>query len=31
MLDLDVKSMPFDWVESITKELAVCINCSLEA
>lgn len=31
MLEADVKTMPFDWVDSITKELAVCINCSLEA
>ena len=30
MLSEDVKAMPFDWVESITKEMAVVINCSLE-
>lgn len=30
MLAEDIKAMPFDWVESITKEMAVVINCSLE-
>lgn len=30
MMGEDVKAMPFDWVESITKEMAVVINCSLE-
>ena len=30
MLQSDVNSKPFDWVEGVTKELAVLINCSLE-
>jgi len=30
MLEIDVKGMPFDWIESISKELAVLINASLE-
>jgi len=30
MLEHDVKTMPFDWVEAISRELAVCINTSLE-
>jgi hypothetical protein len=30
MLQADTKEKPFDWVESLTKELAVLINCSLE-
>jgi len=30
MLKADSEQRPFDWVEQITKELAVLINCSLE-
>jgi hypothetical protein len=30
MLQADTTEKPFDWVESLTKELAVLINCSLE-
>lgn len=30
MLETDVKTMPFDWIDSVVKEMAVCINCSLE-
>jgi hypothetical protein len=30
MLQTDTAEKPFDWVESLTKELAVLINCSLE-
>ena len=30
MLQADTAEKPFDWVESLTKELAVLINCSLE-
>jgi hypothetical protein len=26
MLELDSKDMPFDWIESSAKELAVLIN-----
>ena len=31
ILEIDVKQMPFDWVDSTTRELAVCINCGLES
>ena len=31
MLQIDATQQPFDWIESSTKELAVCINCGLEA
>lgn len=31
MLEIDVKQAPFDWIDSTTRELAVCINCALEA
>lgn len=31
MLQDDIKTQPFDWIDSVSKEMAVCINCSLEA
>lgn len=31
ILEIDVKQMPFDWVDSTTRELAVCINCGMES
>ena len=30
MLQADTIEKPFDWVESLIKEFAVLINCSLE-
>lgn len=30
MLDKDVREQPHDWVDSVSRELAVCVNAGLE-
>ena len=31
MLETDVNTKPFDWIDSSARALQTCVNCSLEA